>query len=610
MKKFFVYIILCSLFFACGPKKEISRSEAERFLKDNHNPILSSCVRLSGGGEYKIGHYGGIWNSVVSSEPKTFNSVRVNDSSTSQLIALTRPYLFDYDSYKKEWKGALADFEVVIDKELDVLEVVCSLKDNLFWYVAATDTKIEITSDDVVYWFEEIVKFEELHMAEYSGTFIELADGSVGEIKAVKIDDRRFKFVYPRIIAEPLLSSNLSFGPMFIYKKAKEEGGYEGVLNLFTIDSDVRAIPSCGPFYFDEYKPGVSLSFKRNPFYHKKDLDGNSLPYIDGIDVRFVSSPATALLLFKKEEIESLSSSASILDGVLRIEDLNDIVEGAENYIVADGGSSLGASFVVWNQNPTNKDKVFYKWFTQKEFRQAMSCFIDKQKIIDNVYRGLGSEKKYFFTRASEFFNEDIVFEYSFNPQKALLLLKSIGIDYADDGFLHDKENNRIEFDFSITADNPTTVDIANIYADTLKQYGIKMNIRVLDYGKMVDSLLYTYDWQSLLIGLSGSNTFPTQGSNVWPSDGNLHMWYPLQKEPATDWEARLDYLYNEGSFTRDKLKAKDIWDEYQSIIWEQVPLSYLVRKRIFFAINKKWDNVVFDYLQPGVDIEYVFLKE
>jgi peptide/nickel transport system substrate-binding protein len=113
-----------------------------------------------------------------------------------------------------------------------------------------------------------------------------------------------------------------------------------------------------------------------------------------------------------------------------------------------------------------------------------------------------------------------------------------------------------------------------------------------------------------MLMGLSGSNIFPSQGVNVWPSMGNLHMWYPLQETPATDWEARIDYLYNEGCYTVNEAKAKVIWDEFQAIILEQCPVIYLVRPRSFVAIRDRWDlsNVYFDNIN-GFETTHMFLK-
>jgi peptide/nickel transport system substrate-binding protein len=86
-------------------------------------------------------------------------------------------------------------------------------------------------------------------------------------------------------------------------------------------------------------------------------------------------------------------------------------------------------------------------------------------------------------------------------------------------------------------------------------------------------------------------------------------MWYPQQESPATDWEARIDYLYNEGAYTVDPVKAKVFWDEYQRVILEQCPLIYLVRVRGFFALNNRWDqrNVYYDN-KSGLKLTHVFL--
>jgi peptide/nickel transport system substrate-binding protein len=136
---------------------------------------------------------------------------------------------------------------------------------------------------------------------------------------------------------------------------------------------------------------------------------------------------------------------------------------------------------------------------------------------------------------------------------------------------------------------------------------GIRVNIRQLDFQKLIDSLTRAYDWQTVIIGL-GTNYFPTQGSNVWPSTGNLHLWHPLQKQPATDWEARVDYLYTEASFTLDREKAGTLWDEYQRIILEECPIVYLVRGRAFYGVHTRWDftNLFFDNV-GGLQTERVW---
>jgi peptide/nickel transport system substrate-binding protein len=152
--------------------------------------------------------------------------------------------------------------------------------------------------------------------------------------------------------------------------------------------------------------------------------------------------------------------------------------------------------------------------------------------------------------------------------------------------------------------------DIASIIRGDLERMGIKINVRILDFQKLVEQLFNTFEWDSLIIGLSGSNIFPTQGSNVWPSSGNLHLWYPMQESPATDWEARVDYLYNEAAYTIDREKAKVYWDEYQEILLDQCPVINLVRPRLFAALNNRWDqsNVYYDNLN-GFETTHMYLK-
>lgn len=89
----------------------------------------------------------------------------------------------------------------------------------------------------------------------------------------------------------------------------------------------------------------------------------------------------------------------------------------------------------------------------------------------------------------------------------------------------------------------------------------------------------------------------------------HLHLWHPYQQKPATDWEARCDFLYNEGSYTSDKASAQKIWDEYQRLILEECPIIYLVRPASFFAIRNRWNlsNFYYDNLN-GAKTKWVWL--
>ncbi|MFW5695270.1 MAG: ABC transporter substrate-binding protein, partial [Alkalispirochaeta sp.] len=167
---------------------------------------------------------------------------------------------------------------------------------------------------------------------------------------------------------------------------------------------------------------------------------------------------------------------------------------------------------------------------------------------------------------------------------------------------------NEIEFSINRGAEGTIGIDIATILADELSEIGITMNVRPIDWQALIGRLTSTYDWEAVILSL-GVNYWPTGGSNVWPSWGNLHMWHPLQEEPATEWEARIDQLYNEGRFTIDEAERREIYDEFQRILLEQLPVIYTVHPFSFLAVRDTWNNVYYDTL-GGFDSERVFLEQ
>jgi peptide/nickel transport system substrate-binding protein len=187
-------------------------------------------------------------------------------------------------------------------------------------------------------------------------------------------------------------------------------------------------------------------------------------------------------------------------------------------------------------------------------------------------------------------------------------LLAEIGIKPDASGTMRDAGGHAIEFDLAMGVENTMSIDIANIYADDLKKVGIKLNVKPLDFQKLVDKITNTYDWNAVMVGL-GSNYFPISGSNVWQSRGNFHIWRPLQDKPATDWEARIDTLYQQGYVTRDPVQAKKIWDEFQHILLDQVPLMYLVLPDTFSAYRSKWGNLRVDSL-GAPEQNYLYVKD
>ncbi len=594
-------------FFGCSKNiPEMSLEEIEAYRAAGQNAIVGKTVsKPYGGEEWKEGTLGGVWNTTISGDPKSFNLlIAERDGPTNAILMPLTDYLFDYNAIKKVWEPRLADFKISADEKNGTMDVTCTLRDDLYWsFYNDSQPRIKVTSDDVIFWYNEIWGDEEMGSSSYNGQFMEKEDGTVSRVTIEKIDDLSFVFHLPRLVAEPVLKLNMTFGPAFVYGEAKRKGGAKAVKELYTVACDPKSIPSMGRYFITEYTPGQRLVYERNPDFWERDKKNISYPYYEKCVAQIVSDENTNFLMFTKGKTETFSPTP---------EQLEDLVNGSEKggYTVFNAGGNLSAPFWSFNQNPKNSSKPYYKWFCKKEFRQAMSCLLNRERIITETYRGLAEPKYSFFPEPNAFYNEQIILKYRFSHAHAQKLLAQAGFVKKADGILYDEDGNPVEFDLIISATSTTYNDMAQIVVDECKKEGITVRVRPVDFQRLVEQLFTTYDWQSVMIGFSGATIFPTQGNNVWLSSGNLHLWNPLQEKPATEWEAMVDHLYNEASCIIDVEKARPLWEEYQRIILEECPLIYLVRGKSFCAINNRWDfsNFYFDNMY-GVLSEQLFLR-
>lgn len=523
------------------------------------------------------GQYGGELVLSTISDPKSFNPVLAKETSTTVITNHLFEGLTQTSGITTEVEASLA---TSWETDKSGLEWTFYLRDDVKWF----DGK-PFTAEDVVFTFNELIYNPKIPNSARDIFTIEEKT-----IKVEAIDDLTVKFILPVKFAPFLRSMAQEILPKHILSKSVKEGKFN---STWGVDSKPDTIIGTGPYILEKYLAGQKVILKRNPRYWKKDKARNRLPYIERIIYLVVQSNDVALLKFQEGELDYYGLRGSDYP-ILKPR------EKEGNYSVFNTGPAFGTSFIVFNLNSgKNEDtgKPFLKpeklaWFSNLKFRQAVAHAIDKQSIIDIVMNGLGYPQVSAMSPSAGFFYNPDVKVYDYSLSKAKKLLKQAGfIDIDKDGIIEDDKGNKLEFNLFTNSGNTVRLEIAEIIRKDLEKTGMKVHFTQLEFNNLVRKLDATYDWDAILLGLTGGIE-PHFGNNVWQSSGHLHMWYPKQKKPATEWEARIDKIFNKGVQELDTNKRKVLYDEWQRIVAEQLPFIYTVLPASIFAVRNKFGNL------------------
>jgi peptide/nickel transport system substrate-binding protein len=172
--------------------------------------------------------------------------------------------------------------------------------------------------------------------------------------------------------------------------------------------------------------------------------------------------------------------------------------------------------------------------------------------------------------------------------------LKEIGIEKRNgDDFLTDADGNKIEFVLNTNTGVSAREKMAVLIAADLKKLGFNVIFQPIEFNTLITKMDNTYDFDCILMSVGpGMSADPSDSMNVIKSSGFSHDWFPRQKAPSTDWEARLDQLMDAQMQTLDMAERKKDFNEVQEILSEQVPLIYTVTPMYYAAVRSDIGNV------------------
>ena len=189
--------------------------------------------------------------------------------------------------------------------------------------------------------------------------------------------------------------------------------------------------------------------------------------------------------------------------------------------------------------------------------------------------------------------------QYEYSRENARALLRRAGFSWRLEGareILLDSQGHQVEFEI-LTRSDGLLGKIAAVIQNDLEALGMQVGIRQ-EESLTVISRYRAGDYDSVLISLEIPSE-PSDHGNVLLSSGQMHMWNPNQKQPATEWENRTDALMLEQVRTLDAKKRKRLYGEIQQILAQQVPFVPLVNQDLLLAWNISLKNVRASSLFP-----------
>lgn len=530
----------------------------------------------------------------VLSDPKTFNYPLSQESPN--VFGYIYEGLISENGYGQIEPALAESWQVSEDKK----RIIFTLRKGLQWSDAQP-----LTADDVVFTYQEIYLNEAIPTDARDVL-------RIGESRALptirKIDDRTIEFTTPEPFAPFLRVTGLPILPAHILRESvqtKDSQGKPKFLSMWGIDTPLDQIIVNGPYKLSSYATSQRVVFDRNPYYWRKDANGNPLPYIQRLIWQIVESTDTALVQFRSGGLDGISVSPDYFSLLKREEKRSD-------FTIYNGGPASGTTFISFNLNKGSRNgrplvnPIKARWFQMKEFRQAVAYAIDRQTTINNTFRGLGELQNSPISVQSPYYlkPEEGLKTYNYDPEKAKEILIAAGFKYNERGQLLDDDGNRVRFSLITNAGNKIREAMGAQIKQDLGKIGMQVDFNPVAWSAITDKLTNSLDWECHLLGFTGG-VEPNDGANIWSSKGGLHSFNqgpqegtsPIQGWQTYEWEKEVDRLMIEGAKELDDAKRKVIYARYQNIVQEQLPLIYLVNPLSMGAVKNQIEDVKYTAL-------------
>ncbi len=463
---------------------------------------------------------------VFDETPRRLNPLTDNSAITASVHSTVNDSLCDRTAATPDqWSELLATAVVIGD---DYKTYTFTLRKGVMWQrpqiasqpqFAWLDKDVELTAEDFKFYLEMVMD-PAVDCPSMRNYFEDFDHAEVPDPYTLRLVWKKKTFV------SLAFSMGLSPLPRHIYgcdehgqPIAKEKRGV--TFNQHWFD-ERKGVVGVGAYILDDYVPDKVMRFRRNPGYWGAPL------HFDAIEWNLeIKKPDAQLIAFKNGQVSvaglrPLQYKSEIIDHKeprFAAVDAANPKAGRSGELGWERFKAFSFSYLGWNmRRPLFKDK---------RVRQAMTCAFPKQRIIDEIFFGLGQPINSDVHPDSIYCNKDLK-PFAFDVERAKALLAEAGWKDSDgDGVLDqviDGHKQDFRFDVKYMSNSAEWDSALLIYKNVLRGIGVEMNPRPFEWKELMrvyedkdfDSVVgaWTLDWDIDYFQLWHSSQAEVQGGS------------------------------------------------------------------------------------------------
>ncbi|MFR9775727.1 ABC transporter substrate-binding protein [Micromonospora sp. MS34] len=321
-------------------------------------------------------------------------------------------------------------------------------------------------------------------------------------------------------------------------------GGFKGVaiVDKANVESgEVKTKPvGSGPFKVGSYTSGDSIKLVRNDTYW------GTKPKLDGVTYTFVKDPTVALQNLQSGQVQWTDN--------LPPQQVPSLKDSGE--LTVKSAPSSDYWYLALNQAR--------KPYRDVNVRRAIAFALDREAITKAAKFGLATVNQTAIPKNSAYYYDYA--PYTHDPAKAKQLLAQAGV-------------NGLTMDLMVTSEYPETVTAAQVIAAQLKDVGITVKIRTLDFAQWLDEQ-GKGNFDSFMLGWLG-NIDPDEFYYAQHHTGGTFNFHKYSN-PA------VDKLLDQARTETDQAARKQEYDQAAKQIVDDASYIYLYNPDVVQGWSKK----------------------